>query len=298
MSALIQTLFQVITTTTNSTSPVQLNPLQLYLTGQLWELDFLMIIPFAWIAWTKFLRNGFLLHFVIEEGEALREIQSKWFVPLDKEGQHLNLNLGGRNVKRGTKFTVFIDGRKVLFTDRFNKRHLIYPVNNVFAFHPFADEVILPSVAKEIVKNIPKDTKSKIEGMLSKFGYAKTSNDKKDESTTIEIEKTELNHITPVKINLVNTIRFDAIKLFKYFFGEAMIARVEASRKQNKPDKMTYIMGALIGALFVFAIFEAAPTLFGLQHIIPTISTTTTSTTTRITTSIAKTSQSFINGTG
>jgi hypothetical protein len=246
---------------------------QQYLTGQLWQLNLIMILPFVYIAWTKFLRNGFTLSFVIEEGESLREIKSKWFVGLDKEGQHMNIRFGNRTRDR-TQRTIFIDGNKVVYTDRFNKRHLIYPVNNAFAFHPFADEILIPST--DITK-VSDTIKSKAGGFL---GLGKIVGD-----TELESTDTVTRHIHPTKIKLISLIKFDSIKLFKYFFGSAMEIRVNQANRAKKVGKEPYILGAIIGALIIFALVSAQPQSFGLEHIATTINNATNQITTTSTTS-------------
>ena len=268
----------------------------MYLTGQLWDVDIIILLPFLWIAWTKFFRNGFILHYLIEEGENLREIGTKWFVPLHMEGQHINVKVGGRGIRRGTKATLFIDGGKTIYTDRFNKRHLAFPLNNTFAFHPFADEILLPANAKEVISKVPSSIWSKIKH--------KSTYDTENGNVTEETHRTDTEyHISPVKINLVSLIKFDAIKLFKYFFGEAMVLRVEQARNKNKTDRSTQILYIAIGAILVFGLVNADPQLFGLQHTpviaTPPVSTTTTTsnvptTTTTQTTTVAPTTATTV----
>jgi hypothetical protein len=91
-------------------------------------------------AWDRFIRRAFRIHVCMEEGESLREIKIfkkpikavgttiKWIVSKQK----------GKSLSEEGKAYI-LDPKDVLYTDRFNKMHIIQPYDEVFGFHPFSD---------------------------------------------------------------------------------------------------------------------------------------------------------------
>lgn len=223
-----------------------------------------MIAPFAWVAWTKFVRQGFTLSFVVEEGETVREIFGVWFIPLKWADQWYNVGRKRSKEKR----TIFIDTHKIVYVDRFNKRHLVIPVNNAFAYHPYADSIILPANTKDTIEKVKAGLMDKLRG--------KAKYDPETHGTVIEVpHRTDTEYqLYPVKVDLLNTIKFDSIKLFKYFFGTAMLQRVEEARRNKQQISTMLIVGLIgVGGLIGFIVADNILPLTA-SHITTTVTTT------------------------
>jgi hypothetical protein len=273
-------LSQILLQAVNGTSPQNSSLFQQYLTGQLWELDIIMILPFVYVAWTKFIRQGFTLSFVVEEGETVREIFGVWFIPLKYADQWYNV--GRRHSKE--KRTVFIDTHKVVYCDRFNKRHLIIPINNAFAYHPFADSIILPSNSKELV--------DKIKGSFGDRLRGRVKYDPELNADVVEHKyRTDMEYnLYPVKIDLITTIKFDAIKLFKYFFGTAMLQRTEEARRSKQQISTTLILGLVgVGVLIGIIVGLDVVPFYNSAHAVVTTTTTTSTISSTISSAISST---------
>lgn len=115
----------------------------------------IVIVGFAYAGWDKLIRKKYVLHLVQEEGQTLQEVKS-FSKPMKISGK--TLDFGGR--------THIVDPHEVLFTDKYNKRHIIHSVDNVFGFHPYSD-----TAGKIQFKTIAIASAEHLHDVISKKGF-------------------------------------------------------------------------------------------------------------------------------
>lgn len=195
-----------------------------------------LIIPGigGYTAWTIFIRKAFSLHFQNEEGNHLREVGYVRILSYDKDKSIYDYKRGG--VLR----QFWIDSRNTVYTDRFNKSHLFFPINNLFAYHPFAKTFSLKEGG-----DIPEEFKT----------YLKPEEDIKvpDEVLTKEQaqEKKEnkLKVIGGIPIEFFTLMTVSAIEFAQMFSGKLIIARIEAMRTKVKKNKGDLLLGVVLGLM-------------------------------------------------
>lgn len=250
-----------------------------------------LIIPGigGYTAWTIFIRKAFSLHFQTEDGNHLREVGFVRIVSFDKDKTLYDYKKGG------VLKQFWVDSRNTVYTDRWNKSHLFFPVNNVFAYHPFAKTYSLteagdiPEEFKKILNpEEPIETKIPSEVLTKEENKAREEKEKKKPITSIPIE-------------FFTLMTVSALEFAQLFSGKLIIARVEAMRNKTKRERGDIVLGAVIGimvGLLIGIIVYPQYTSYQANAHTPVTSnnntdTTSTSTNSPIITTITSTTQTI-----
>ena len=129
----------------------------------------IVIAGFAYAGWDRLIRKKYNLHLVQPEGEMLTEVK-QYSKPMSWAGKDVDYKKNGSIHK--------IDPEQVLFIDRYNKRHIVQSVTNVFSFHPITDEnnkLKLITIAKASAQNLhetisKKGFMTKLNGLVASMG--------------------------------------------------------------------------------------------------------------------------------
>lgn len=97
-----------------------------------------VIVFFGWIGFDHYFRKKYVLHIVQEEGNLLTEVK-RFSKPLSWANRMLEWKVRGRGETQPIIRKYKLDPNNVIFIDRFNKRHIISSISNVFSFHPVSE---------------------------------------------------------------------------------------------------------------------------------------------------------------
>jgi hypothetical protein len=129
----------------------------------------IILVAFGWGIFDKYFRKKYILHIVQEEGTNLTEVKS-FSKPLSWGGRFIEwkvrLSSRGQMDKKPIVREYKLDPKNVVFTDRWNKRHIIGSIDNTFAFHPYSDEE-----GKIKFLTIAKASADELGNILSKGGF-------------------------------------------------------------------------------------------------------------------------------
>lgn len=97
-----------------------------------------IFVIFAWVGFDKYFRKKYVLHIVQEEGNNLVEVK-QFSKPLSWANKWIEWKINRGWGKKATLRDYKLDPKNVVFTDRYNKRHIINSAQNAFNFHPYSD---------------------------------------------------------------------------------------------------------------------------------------------------------------
>ena len=223
------------------------------------------VIPITagYAIWNLFIRKAFSIHWGVEECEHLVEVKYQRIVPFSTNGKTIVNKLG--------EFK--INSRDALYTDRFNKIHLFFPIDNVFAFHPFATAYRYEEGKDD---SIPNDLKATL--IPEVIEPEKIETDSKGNIRPKYI-------IKPIHINFMTLMKVNALEFMQMFAGKLLIARVEEQRKQRDRQNrsngfvaMVLLLGLMGGMFFGVFVYPTYSSLLTGNHNTQSYNTSTFST--------------------
>ena len=238
-----------------------------------------LIIPGigGYTAYTMFIRKAFSLHFQTEDGNHLREVSFIRIVSYDKDKTLYDYK------KSGVLKQFWLDSRNTVYTDRWNKSHLFFPINNVFAYHPFAKTYSLTEagdIPDEFKRILTPEEEIKIPDAILTPEENKAREEKNKRA------------ITSIPIEFFTLMTVSALEFAQMFSGKLIIARMEALRNKAKREKGDIVLGAIIGimvGLLVGIVIYPAYTGATAYHAPLVTSNNNTSTTTTTSTTTIQT---------